>query len=113
MNNEYTPQVGDRVRRHYWRRGYIDVQHVGNAYFMGINSAGEEVARRLDEDWVKVGTPAPLPDFWSNVDRWGVAGIWRDRAGADKYAINDRLAVVHIYTDADGVDHADIHRVTP
>jgi len=113
MHNPYRPVAGDRIRRPWWKPGHHrDVKYVGAFYLIADNDLGDEVVDDVTGEWIKVEIPAPLPDQWSNVDRWGVTGTWCDRAGADEYAPDDRIAVVHIYTDADGVDHADIERVT-
>ena len=58
-------------------------------------------------------TPAPLADCWYYVTTAGRVSLPKDtRADAIDHAGMNVLAVVHIWTDSDGVDHAEIERVT-
>ena len=57
-------------------------------------------------------TPTPLPEVWANLDADGCLVNYSTRERADKFPNRDRVAVVHIWTDSDGVDHAEIERVT-
>lgn len=65
-------------------------------------------------DWFvpeDVPTPTPLPDGWFNLyPRPQLPGLWPSRAVADSQAGPDRIAVVHIWTDEDGVDRAEVIR---
>lgn len=57
--------------------------------------------------------PEPPPERWINVYNFPSYLGWPSRARADAEAAPNRLAVLHVWTDADGVDHAEIERVTP
>jgi hypothetical protein len=113
MHNPYRPVAGDRIRRPWWKPGHHrDVKHVGAFYLIADNDLGDEVVDDVTGEWIKVETPAPLPETWLNVTTSGFGGSYVDRLAAEQFARGHRIAVVHIYTDADGVDHADIERVT-
>lgn len=114
MNDTYRPQVGDMVREASWTSPAVEVMYVGTNLFVG-NDGTYEDCWPLDNDWIKVEPKVPLPDRWVNV--------WNDGLGASSNSTKEdadlffhhghRIAVIHIYTDAEGVDHADIERVQP
>ena len=113
MTAAYVPKVGDRVRAATWSaRSYMDVVAVGQMAVFGIDEVGDEWCPDLDREWIKVETPTPLPERWANVYP---DGIWQDHKTALSANTNatyrNRMAVLHIWTDADGVDHAEIERV--
>jgi len=111
MTAAYVPQAGDRVQRASWySHEHFDVTAVGRGYFLGINDDGYESARSLSGEWIKVETPTPLPERWQNVSTQGFITTYRTNWDADRYAADDRIACIHIWTDADGVDR--IERVT-
>jgi len=114
MYTNYTPKDGDRVGRHDWRLGeFITVAAVGRERFLASFGSGDEASHVIDSGWIKVEVPTPLPDCWYYVDRGGVVSYpCNTRAIAFDYPGMDALAVVHIWTDAYGVDHAEIERVT-
>jgi len=114
MSADYVPQVDDRVRRYDWTNGnHMDVDYVGRTIIAGTDRFGNEWSTGLDGDWIKVETPTPLPERWANVYP---DGIWQDHKSARSANTNathkNRLAILHIWTDANGVDHADIERVS-
>jgi len=119
MSAAYVPQVGDRVRRTNWSdRLYMDVEYVGRSLVVGADPDGREMTATLSSttsgEWVKVETPAPLADCWYYVTKTGLVSPPKDsRAIAFDHAGVHVPAVVHIWTDSDGVDHAEIERVTP
>ena len=114
---KYVPQVGDTVRRDIWTDPCLSVKvtAVGRNRFLAINAEDDELSypTHLDWVWVKVETPAPLPDRWINVHPRGLGATYPPtQASANFGALPGRIAVLHIWTDADGVDHADIERLT-
>ena len=119
MSAAYVPQVGHRARRTNWSdRLYMDVEYVGRSFVVGVDPDGREMTATLSSttsgEWVKVETPAPLADCWYYVTTAGFVSLPKDsRAIAIAIAAVHALAVVHIWTDSDGVDHAEIERVTP
>jgi len=118
MSAAYVPQVGDRVRRTNWSdRLYMDTEYVGRSLVVGADPDGREMTATLSStgggEWVKVVTPAPLADCWYYVTTAGRVSLPKDtRADAIDHAGMNVLAVVHIWTDSDGVDRAEIERVT-
>jgi hypothetical protein len=55
--------------------------------------------------------PTPLPEQWMNVYAWGVGNDCDSRAEADDNVSAGRIAILHMWTDADdGTDHAEIIR---
>ena len=111
MSAPYVPQVGDRVRTARWSdTSYMDVIAVGQTAIFGIDEDGDEWCPDLDVEWLKVETPTPLPERWLNFDSIGIQNNYPTRAQADAVAADDRIALIHIWTDADGVDR--IERVT-
>jgi len=114
MDTNYTPKVGDRVRRAGFHHDqWFDVTAVGLVCFLGTESDGFESAEPIGADWVRVETPTPLPECWVNVTTTGLGNDWPTRAETDEVAGRNTVAVLHVWTDADGVDHAEIERVTP
>ena len=114
MTADYTPQVGDRVRRESWSASTpsVDVTAIGSYRFLGVDRDGE-FPYDMDGEWVKVVEPTPLPERWANVYPDGVGLDYARRSGTDEVTrVNERIAVLHIWTDADGVDHGEIERVT-
>jgi len=112
MDTNYTPKVGDSVRRASWMPSMhsVDVTAIGRYRFLGVDSDGE-FPHDLNGKWIKVETPLPLPEQWSNVYP---DGFWQSHTTAVSAGVNShdgRIAVLHIWTDADGVDHAEILRI--
>ena len=111
MTAAYVPVKGDRVRRPEWvSRNHMDVLFVGGQMVFGTNQSGFEFTSGVEGEWVKVETPTPLPETWMNAYPNGLATSYRTREIANDYADESRIALVHIWTDADGVDR--IERVT-
>ena len=111
MTAAYVPVKGDRVRRPEWASGnHMDVLFVGGQMVFGTNQSGFEFTSGVEGDWVKVETPTPLPERFMNLNADGTANTYTSRAVADSYAGPSRIAVIYIWTDADGVDR--IERVT-
>ena len=111
MTAAYVPEVGDRVRLASWAEtDWMVVLHVGGKSIFGIDNDGDEWCPNLDREWIKVETPTPLPERWINAYPDGFATTYLTRAIADEYAGESRIALVRIWTDADGVDR--IERVT-
>ena len=113
MTGDYIPQVGDRVRRSSWAETeWLDVLCVGGQQVFGIDNEGEEWCPDLDGDeWINVVNLKPLPERWSNVYP---DGFWQSHTTAMSARVNShdgRIATLHIWTDADGVDHTEIERV--
>ena len=111
-NEKYVPQVGDRVRWDWWGPDEsLHVDFVGQERIFGTFNDGSEGSYSLDCRWIKVETPTPLPDGCINVYA-SASGLWfSNRRQAESYSRHGRIAVVHIWTDSDGVDHAEIERV--
>ena len=112
MTAPYVLVKGDRVRRESWGCGeYVDVDHVGRNVVVGIDECDSERTMVLSVgEWIKVETPTPLPERWINAYPEGYGSACWTRQSADRWADGTRIALVHIWTDADGVDR--IERVT-
>ena len=114
MTAAYVPVKGDRIRRADWSGNeYMDVDYVGRSIIVGIDWGGNEMtASRYNTlgEWIKVEAPAPLTQKWGNFYPNGAAHFYDTKEIADTYADKTRIALVHIWTDADGVDR--IERVT-
>jgi hypothetical protein len=122
MSERYIPIVGDMVRMATWHDAYeaLEVTAVGRFEFLTLSLNGlHEESWSLADDWVQVVQPEPLTETWTAV-----------RANGEGYRIHEAtsfatavkihegtwpyllpVAVIHIWTDADG-DHAEIARVT-
>jgi hypothetical protein len=89
MSDEYVPAVGDMVRKPYWADAYepLEVIAVGRSTFLTLTIDHSDIERQwsLKDEWVQVVKPAPLTETWE---------------------------IIHTWTDADGVDYAEIRRVT-
>ena len=112
MTAAYVPQVGDTVRHPAWPSETLAITAVGRDHLLAINEHGTEIKYVLSDKWVKVETPTPLPEWWINVYPSNIGTCFPCRADAQRYVMSERIAVLHIWTDADGVDHAEIERVT-
>jgi len=113
MDTNHTPEVGDRVRRASWvpSMDAVDVTAIGRYRFLGVDSDGE-FPYDIDDNWVKVIKPTPLPEQWLNVYPGNIGWpAYGHGFTAEECAGDHRIAVLHIWTDADGVDHAEIERV--
>jgi len=113
MTAPYVPVKGDRVRRAGWDNPkYIDVDYVGRSVFVGYDENDNEHTMFLSiGEWIKVETPTPLPERWANFyPNKAVVLLHGARDRAEATATPGRIATVHIWTDADGVDR--IERVT-
>ena len=109
MTAAYVPQVGDRIRLQHWVHDWIDVKYVSRELVIGVDGYGNERMPWLSEPWVKA--VEPLPERWSNVYP---DGFWQSHETAISARRNGhvgRIAVLHIWTDTDGNDHAEIERV--
>ena len=108
----YVPQVGDTVRRPLWAPSTdpVEVTATGRRRFLGLDSSGE-YPYDIDGGWVKVVKPLPLPERWINTYANGRACAHFTRQEANHASMRERIAVLHIWTDADGNDHAEIERV--
>lgn len=102
----YTPKVGDRVTSPQWPDGWwVDVEYVGRKSFIGVLEDGEEYSGWVAAPWQLVERIDPLRDMWINV--YGDQGCYysyRTREAADRNAMPGRTALLHIWTDSDGVD---------
>lgn len=108
MTGRYIPQVGDRVRHEEWDAGcWCDVLAIDGGDIFARTELGDAEVWTMGDGWRKVEAPTPLPDAWFNT--YATSG-YETRQMADGWANDDRIAVVHIWTDADGNDHADIER---
>ena len=112
MSEKYIPVKGDRVRSPAWlATAWMDVLYVGGKHIFGVNNEGDEWCPRLDNDWIKVETPIPLPEIWMNTFPTGQVSTHFTKPAAEAYGeTRDRATFVHIWTDADGEDQ--IERVT-
>ena len=110
MTATYVPQVGDRIRLQHWVHDWIDVKYVSRELVIGVDGYGNERMPWLSEPWVKVEAPIPLPERFMNLNADGGGNTYTSRAVADFQALDHRIAVVRIWTDADGEDR--IERVT-
>jgi len=112
MSAAYVPQVGDAVRHEAWDSGSeaVDITAVGVRRFLAA-VRGVESTYVIDEGWSKVETPTPLPERWINVYPNGHVAAHNKKATADHFALADRIILLHVWTDDDGVEHADIERV--
>ena len=140
MTAAYVPVKGDRIRRADWpTTEYLDVDYVGSSIIVGTDSSGDEVTAstgtewldvlcvggqqvfgidndgdewcpNLEGEWIKVETPTPLSEMWVNCYPNGHGSTFETRQDANNWASTNRIALVHIWTDADGVDR--IERVT-
>ena len=113
MTAPYVPQVGDTVRHPAWRSETVTVTAIGKRCLLAVDQNDREFSYDISNSWVKVETPTPLPERWANVYP---DGFWQSHATAMAARRNGhaaRIAVLHIWTDTDGNDHADIERVAP
>ena len=113
----YTPQVGDRVQSRITGIQF-DVRAVGRHKFFAVRVGGEpslahdEMALSIQGyDWEKVETPEPIPEMWINAYATGLGSYRDSRTEADAMSNAKRLAVVRVWTDEHGTDHAEIERV--
>jgi hypothetical protein len=116
----YVPQVGDTVRKPAWVNDphlWLQVVATNGPVFLAnyaSNGRPSSTSWGLGAEWVKVDwvePPTPLPDAWINVYPgylWSPFA-YGDADRASGGALADRIAVLHIWTDADG-DHAEIER---
>ena len=112
MSAAYVPQVGDTVRHDAWSEGdTARVTAVGERKVLMVRGLLPEASWDLCHQWHKVVKPKPLPERWVNLTTRGLGNDYSSKADADEVAASHRLAILHIWTDADGVDHADIERV--
>lgn len=129
----YTPQVGDRVRDTGWRttddQRDLIVTGVGRHNFTAVpvDSDPDDVRKErlvgFGEWWEKVEMPKALPDRWIAVlgsheiesfYRWSSGHLSRPAAidyAATVFPESPLLAIVHVWTDEHGTDHAEIERV--
>ena len=114
MSAAYVPQVGDTVCRYDWPPNEsIVVTAVGRDRFLALFDSGTEVSYEIGGDWIKVVKPTPLPEQWINVYPGNIGWpAYSQGLTAEECAGDHRLAILHIWTDANGVDHADIERVS-
>ena len=111
MTAAYVPVKGDRVRRPAWSDAeYFLVLNVARNTFHCVDADGGEWSITLDGEWVKVETPTPLPELWINAYPDSYIRAHDTSTEAQRHALDNRIALVHIWTDADGVDR--IERVT-
>jgi len=114
MTADYTPQVGDQVRRPNWSEGkMITVTAVGKECLLAIGNFPDgvewEASFRINGGWVKVEPPPTYPERWLNVYPLAISG--RNHATkqeADDYALANsiddvpgyaRIAVIHLAKD--------------
>jgi len=112
MDTNYTPKVGDRVRHDAWGKGdTARVTAVGERKVLMVRGLLPEASWDICQRWHKVETP--LPEQWFNVYPGNIGWpAYSHGITAEESAGDHRIAVLHIWTDADGVDHAEIERVT-
>jgi hypothetical protein len=105
ITNEYTPQVGDLVRRTGWiDREAVTVTAVGEQVFLGRYKSSLEYAFSYGKgySWVKVEPPPTYPERWINVyPSWvdAMAMACLTKSEADSRAYGNRIAVIHLATD--------------
>jgi hypothetical protein len=108
ITNEYTPQVGDQVRRPNWTDiRAITVTAVGEQVFLGkVKDSMTELTYRHGKDypWVKVEPLPTYPERWINVYPWlpvgrDLVGSYLSRDLADQNAGSRRIAVIHLASD--------------
>ena len=113
--SDYIPQPGDRIKRDKWRRDERwDVALVEGPHVLVYMRDDHDVLPEWHDleshptagPWVKVETPEPLPERWIALDDSGYELDWSDtREGFDTHLGGlGNLAVVHVWTDADGTD---------
>jgi hypothetical protein len=119
MTERYTPAVGHMVRQSGWGDAdTLEVTAVGRFKFLTLTRDGlHEQSWKLAGEWVQVVQPEPLTETWAALRSDG--GTYLPRS-ATNFATalaaykaewgNAPVAVIHIWTDADG-DHAEIERV--
>jgi hypothetical protein len=123
MSYKYIPAVGHMVRKAHW--GDVDeleVTAVGRFEFLTLTLNGrDEQSWKLASEWVQVVKPEPLTETWVCVSTQGVESLHNDRSANDAATAVEKcewvwfaqpVAVVHIWTDAEGADHAEVERVT-
>jgi len=114
MSAAYVPQVGDTVRHPAWPSEILTITAVGRHHLLAVNEQGTEIKYVIAGTWVKVVKPTPLPYALINVHPAFTSGSLWTRRDADRIAgqhPDHRIAVIHLWTDEEGVDHADIERV--
>jgi hypothetical protein len=119
MTERYTPAVGHMVRQSGWGDAdTLEVTAVGRFKFLTLTLDGiQEQSWNLAGEWVQVVQPKPLTETWAGVAARGGTYSFMGATSAATAAVGCRqawgtspLAIVHIWTDADGVDHAEIER---
>ena len=111
---------GDRIVRN-------DCYDCELGLFVGRTSDGDLVTEDRDGSlstwkgsnrWFRLDpkpTPPPLPEYWMNY--YAHNGWWGNHHKTEEAARDARargcLAVIHVWTDDDGNDHAEIERVEP
>jgi len=119
MTEKYTPQVGDIVRSQHWYEfDHCEVLDVGREQMLIRRlSDDREWAPLIDQEWVKVEPVKPLADRWYySVGGGFLGGDRNDGSAAEAMAVclrrhdTEADAVIHIWTDDDGTDHAKIVR---
>ena len=109
----YVPQVGDTVRHEFWQEN--DTAQVRGlserSMLLQRSNATTETAWARGPRWIKVETPTPLPERWINVYLNGHTAAHDKKATAEHFALANRLVILHVWTDIDGNDHAEIERV--
>jgi hypothetical protein len=113
---KYRPQVGDLIKLSNWKSDdIVEVLYVGNRIMLTRDTkTGYESSFGIDvNEWIKVEKPIPLMEIWGNIYSGSSDIVTHSSlAAANRTADSDRLAILHIYTDADGVDQAEITRIT-
>lgn len=106
MSNDYTPQVGDRVRRPDWiDREAATVTAVGEQTFLAKHKDSlVEYPYKYGEgySWIKVEPPPTYPERWMNVyPSWvdAMAMACLTKSEADSRAYGNRIAVIHLASD--------------
>ena len=112
MTAAYVPQVGDTVQHPVFPSQALAVVAVGRHHMLAVNEHGDEVTYLLATKWTRVVKPTPLSNCWYYTTASGFLSYPKDsRAIALDHASGYAAAILHIWTDADGVDHAEIERI--
>ena len=101
--SKYIPKVGDRIHNTAWfSSGWVDVKCVGESTVFGIHSTGQEDVWPLDDDWIKVEVPAPLPELWITQFTRGVSIHMDDPARRLPGSGEGLIVTTHLVPEGDG-----------
>ena len=99
---EYTPKVGDRIRRKGWpTTSWVDVLLIEGRTFVGRDQVGLLANYITSGPWVKVEKPRLLPEQWLTVDHddnW--LSLWSTATGAARRSVEHDT--YRVWSDPDG-----------